>query len=48
MRRVAVSLFNYLDHKGTGRVSLEEMLLKLAPGATKIDLLKLMSWVEHA
>lgn len=57
MKRVAVSLFNYLDSKGNGRimvtdslgkVTLEEMLLKMAPGATKADLEKLMSWVESA
>ena len=47
LRRIAVSLFNFLDKDQNGFVSFEEMLYKIIPGATKQHVAKMMSWVKE-
>lgn len=47
LRRIAVSLFNFLDKDQNGYLSFEEMLYKIIPGATKDHVNKMMSWVKE-
>ena len=46
-KRIAVSLFNYLDKKKTGKVKFETILQKLTPGAKKNNMEKMMDWVKQ-
>lgn len=47
LRRIAVSLFNYLDKDQNGFLSFEEMLFKIIPGAKKEQVSKMMNWVKE-
>lgn len=47
LRRIAVSLFNFLDKDQNGFLSFEEMLYKIIPGATKDHVNKMLSWVKE-
>jgi len=47
LKRVAVSLFNFLDKNSDGCVSFLELLHKLAPGAKKCDIDTMMGWIEE-
>ena len=38
LKRIAVSLYNYLDKDGKGEVTFEQMLFRITPGATKRDI----------
>ena len=42
LKRIAVSLFNYLDNDNDGQVSFEEMLYKIIPGALKEHIDKML------
>ena len=47
LRRIAVSLFNFLDKDQNGYLSFEEMLYKIITGATKDHVNKMMTWVKE-
>ena len=47
LKRIAVSLFNYLDKNKSGKVSFETMLKKITPGAKKDNIQKMMDWVKQ-
>lgn len=47
LKRIAVSLYNYLDKDGKGEVSFEQMLYRITPGATKRDITKMLKWIKE-
>ena len=47
LRRIAVSLFNFLDKDQNGYLSFEEMLFKIIPGASKEQVFHMMEWVRE-
>ena len=47
MKRIAVSLFSFLDKNGDGEITFEELLSKITPGSTKEDVDKLMRWIHE-
>jgi len=47
LKRIAVSLFNYLDKDQNGFLNFEEMLYKIIPGATRDNVNKMMNWVKE-
>lgn len=42
-----MSLFNFLDKDQNGKLTFEEMLYKIIPGASKEHVNKMMSWVKE-
>ena len=47
LKRIAVSLYHFLDKRGKGEVTFEEFLLKTANGAKKSDIKQMMEWVKE-
>lgn len=45
LKRIAVSLFNYLDKDKKGAVTFEEMLRWIIPAATDDDIRRMLSWI---
>ncbi|CDW90407.1 UNKNOWN [Stylonychia lemnae] len=46
LKKVSNSLFNHFDINGMGKVTFEDMLISMIPGATEHDLNKMISWVN--
>ena len=47
LKRIAVSLFNFLDKNQNGYISFDEMLYKIIPGAKKEHVQRMMAWVKE-
>jgi hypothetical protein len=46
MKSVAASLYNFLDQKQSGKVTFEELVLKLYPDLTENHLIMIRDWSE--
>eukprot|EP00349_Pseudokeronopsis_sp_Brazil_P009241 CAMPEP_0202969586 /NCGR_PEP_ID=MMETSP1396-20130829/15384_1 /ASSEMBLY_ACC=CAM_ASM_000872 /TAXON_ID= /ORGANISM="Pseudokeronopsis sp., Strain Brazil" /LENGTH=186 /DNA_ID=CAMNT_0049697307 /DNA_START=44 /DNA_END=602 /DNA_ORIENTATION=+ len=48
MKRIAVSLYQYLEQPNSaGKVSFEQLVMKVVPGITKRDYLKFQEWIQE-
>lgn len=47
LKRIAVSLFNFLDKEKKGTVTFEEMLRWVIPAATDEDIHRMITWVKQ-
>lgn len=47
MKRVTASLFNFLDSDQKGTVSFEQLLMKLYPSLTKVNLKLINTWIKQ-
>ena len=47
LKRIAVSLFTYLDSTKSGKVNFETMLAKITPGANKDNIKYMLGWIKQ-
>ena len=47
LKRIAVSLFTYLDSSKSGKVNFETMLAKITPGANKDNIKYMLGWIKE-
>jgi len=47
LKRIAVSLFNFLDKDKKGFVTFEQMLWRIIPAATDDDIWRMINWVKE-
>jgi len=45
IKKIAVSLFNFFDHKGYGIITFKDVLQSMIPEATEEQLAKMLKWV---
>lgn len=46
LKKINNSLFNHFDKVGTGKITFEDMLIAMIPGAQEHDIKKMIDWVN--
>lgn len=46
LKKISNSLFNTFDREGTGRITFEDMLVAMIPGASVAEMNKMIGWVN--
>ena len=47
LKRIAVSLFKYLDKTNKGKITFEQMLERVIPAARDEDIARMIAWVDE-
>ena len=47
LKRIAISLFQFLDKANRGSISFETLLKRVTPGATDDDISRMMGWINE-